>query len=426
MKNLTELHSALEASRPKALNLLQELVRIPSITGDETKIQSRLADHFREMGLECDVWNPQRSDLESHPAFSDDGLPLGDRPVVVARWPGGDRSGRSLILNGHVDVVPLGELNTWTEDPWSGSLRDGKVWGRGSCDMKGGLVAGITAVHALRQIGFAPAGDICIESVIGEETGGAGTLAAVLRGYRADGAIILEPTSLDLCPAGAGAASFRIHTKGRAAHGALREEGVSAIEKFYVVHQEIHHLEQRRNERFNDPLWAKGRLVAPISIGKLQSGEWPSTVPDMLIAEGRYGVLPGETLSEARSEFEEAIQSAANRDPFLTQNPPVIEWFEGQFEPARTPLESPLIQLLAQAHETEVGQQAVIRGVPYGSDLRFFTNHANMPAVLYGPGDVAVAHSANECVSFEEVMMVASVVASTIIHWCGRSPQRSL
>jgi len=403
----------------QCVDFLSALVATPSITGQEKDAQSRVEQRLRVMGLEVDSWCPTRNELERHPAFSDDGLPIGDRPVIVARWRGTDPNARALILNGHIDVVPEGDANSWTDGPWSGAVRDGRLWGRGSCDMKGGLVAAFTAVAALQNLNIRPRGDVLIESVIGEETGGAGTLATLIRGYRAEAAIILEPTRMSVCPIGAGALTFRIHVQGRSAHGAVRLQGVSAIEKFHKLMKVIEAFEERRHNGFHHPLFARGELVAPISVGRVQAGDWPSTVPETLIAEGRYGIFPGENSSEARQQFEHAIAQAANDDDWLCRNPPRVEWFEGQFEPGLTPSDAAIIGELAAAHSDVCGRQAQTHGVPYGSDLRLFTNNGGMHAVLYGPGDVRVAHSLNEYVPLDEVRGVAKVVARVIANWCG-------
>ena len=412
------LDDSVDALDSFCLDLLQELVRTPSITGDERSAQLKLATRLKEMGLEVETWSPTRSELEDHPAFSDDGLPLGDRPVVVARKRGTRAGAKSLILNGHIDVVPTGDDRAWTNGPWSGDVRDERLWGRGACDMKGGLAAGITALAALDRLGVRLRGDVLIESVIGEETGGVGTLSTLLRGYRADAAIILEPTRMALCPIGAGALSFRIHVRGRAAHGALRTEGVSAVEKFYGVMRHIEELERRRHANFHHPLFQTGELIAPISIGRIQAGDWPSTVPETLSAEGRYGVLPGENIQAAREQFEAAIQKASDADEWLRANPASVEWFEGQFEPGETPLDGAIISDVTTAHQDVCGRAVRMHGVPYGSDLRLFTNTGGIHAVLYGPGDVRIAHSLNEFVPLDEVRRVAKVVARTIAHWC--------
>jgi acetylornithine deacetylase len=401
-----------------AIRFLQDLIRIPSITGSETEAQLFFADRLRELKLEVDCWNPKTEDVQTHPTFSDDGLPLGERPVVVGHLRGKDPKARSLILNGHMDVVPPGEESAWTDGPWSGAFRDGKVFGRGSCDMKGGLVAGYLAISALQKMAIPLRGSVWIQSVIGEESGGVGTLAAVLRGYRADAAVVLEPTRTAICPVGAGAASFRIHVRGKASHGAMRLEGISSIEKFQLILSAIQQLEQTRHKNYQHPLYKADTLISPISVGKIQAGDWPSTVPESLVAEGRFGIFPEEKIQNARTEFENAIQSAADRDPWLRENRPTVEWFEGQFEPAQTALDSEIVSSLQKFHSDVHGGKPEIHGVPYGSDLRFFTNNAKMPAVLYGPGDVRMAHSLNEFVPVSEIISVAKVVAVTLIDWC--------
>jgi len=402
-------------------SFLQGLVRIPSVTGAEAEIQKYLAYCLQEMELKLDVWCPTRADVESHPAFCDDGLPLGERPVIVARWPGAESGARSLILSGHVDVVPPGDPARWADGAWSGEKREGRVWGRGACDMKGGLVAAISAIGALQRLGLKPRGDLLLQCVIGEETGGVGTLAAILRGYRADAAIVLEPTELSIGPVAAGALSFRLQVPGRAAHGALRAEGVSAVEKFQRLSDALTELERARHTGFRHPAYPPGALVAPLSIGTVRAGDWPSTVPDRLIAEGRYGVLPGESPAAARRQFEAALRAAADADPWLREQRPTVEWIEGQFEPAATDRDAPIVAALRAAHRSVLGSDPEVRGVSYGSDLRLLTNVARIPAVLYGPGDVRLAHAANEHIAIAEVMTAAKVVALATADWCGAS-----
>lgn len=394
---------------------LGELVRIPSVTGHEQAAQGRMEELLRASGMDVEVFWPRREELGGHPSFSDDGLPLGDRPVVVGRWAGARPGAPSLILNGHMDVVPAGNPARWSVDPWAGVIRDGSLWGRGSCDMKGGLVAGLGALAALRDAGLDPPGDVVFQSVIGEETGGAGTLACILRGDRADAAVVLEPTRLSICPVGAGAASFRLGVPGRASHAAMRAEGISAIEKFHVLHAALGELERTRHATFTHGAFEPHELVAPISVGTVAAGDWPSTVPDRLVAEGRCGVLPGERLADARRAFEEAVAGAARRDGWLAEHPPTVEWFEGQFEPAECPLDAPIVERLRAAIEACLGRPAEVRGVTYGSDLRFFTNEGGMQAVLFGPGDVRLAHSTGERVPIEEVLRAAEVLAALIM-----------
>jgi acetylornithine deacetylase len=280
--------------------------------------------------------------------------------------------------------------------------------------MKGGLAAAAIAVRAAMRLGLAPRRPILLQSVVGEETGGLGTLAGILRGYRADAAVITEPTSLELCPVQAGALSFRLHVPGKAAHGAMRRSGVSAVEKFLPVFEALSRLEARRNGDFRHPLFPEGTLVAPLSVGKLSAGNWPSTVPEELVAEGRFGIFPGEDCEAARESFEGSLRSSTSADPWLAENPVEVEWFEGQFESGETPLDAPILRELGDSHREAVGREPVTHGVSYGSDLRLFTRYAGMHAVLYGPGDVRLAHSANEALPLEELQKAAEVLTSLI------------
>jgi acetylornithine deacetylase len=356
--------------------------------------------------------------LKDHPGFSDDGFSPDSRVNVMGQWHN-DGGGRSLILNGHVDVVPTGPENLWNKSPWSGSVKNGRIYGRGSCDMKAGLGAGIFAVQVLQSIGFKPDGNIMIQSVVGEESGGCGTLTNIVKGYSADAAVILEPTSLKICPIQSGALTFRLTIPGRATHAAMRWDGVSAIEKFNLIHQSIIKFEKERHDSFNVTYFESRDRVAPINIGTIKGGEWHSTVPESVVAEGRFGVFPSETTRNARDAFEDHISEISNNDPWLKDNPPVVEWFEGQFEPGQTDPEHPVIDKLMASHLTATGYAPIIEGVTYGSDLRLFTNHAHIPAVLFGPGDVRLAHAANEFVEIKEVLTSVKVVANMIVNWCG-------
>ena len=414
--NPTTVRKAVESRRDELIAFASSLVRSPSLPGEEGPVQELVAAQLRSMGLETRVLPVRFDNLRDHPAFGDDGFTPDGRVDVIGRWagPGG---GRSLILNGHVDVVSPGDASLWTDSPWSGVVRDGFLHGRGSCDMKSGLAAGIFSLVVLHDLAWRPRGDIIVESVTGEESGGCGTLAAIVDGIRADGAVILEPTGLALCPVQSGALTFRIIVPGKAAHGAMRQHGVSAIELFARLHSAILGLERARHGLVGTDLYDDPDYVAPVSIGTIRGGEWHSTVAELVVAEGRFGVFPGESVEAARASLEECVRSAASEDPWLMEHPPRIEWFEGQFESGETPSDHPLVQGLAQAHRAVLRDDARVRGVPYGSDLRLFTNHANMPAVLYGPGDVRVAHAVNERIQVDEIVDAVAVLATFISSW---------
>ena len=376
--------------------------------------------NFERWVFSVAILKSELAELEGHAAFSDDAVPFVDRLNVVGTW---NRTaageGYSLILNGHVDVVPTGNEDLWRLPPWGGVVEEGRLHGRGSCDMKAGVTAGIFACEALRNLGFQPANNVIIETVIGEESGGVGTLTTLVKSVTAAAAIITEPTRLQICPVQAGALSFRIKMTGRAIHASMKHLGVSAVEKFCLLFAAVQQLDRERHERYSNPLFEFPENIAPINIGIVRAGDWPSTVPDELIAEGRFGVFPGQSTEAARAELAACLAKVTASDEWLAGHPPELEWFEGQFESGETPTEEPVIQCLSRCHSDLLGKAPDVRGVTWGSDLRLFTNHGNIPAVLYGPGDVALAHTVEESVDLAEVFTCADVLAHTITRWCG-------
>ncbi len=414
-----KIRQAIENLKDDMITYIRRLVQTPSLPGDEKEVQEMIAQKLIQLNFNVDMVPIQKKKLVSHPAFSDDGFAYANRFNVVGDWISQTNTGRSLILNGHMDVVSPGDVSMWNDSPWSGHIDNGRIYGRGSADMKAGMSAAIFACQALQKIGFHPAGRVQIQSVVGEETGGCGTLTNILEGYNADAAIIAEPTQLRALPVQAGALSFRLRVRGKSIHACMKNQGVSAIEKFYILFQEIEAFDRRRHQSYSNPLFPDRQNVAPINIGTLFSGNWPSTVPDHLIAEGRFGIFPGESVDAARAAFIETIEKAASQDEWLKENPPEVEWFEGQFESGSTPLDSDLLQTLSQCHRKVLNREICIAGATYGSDLRLFTNYAQIPAVLYGPGDVKEAHAVNESIAISEIMEAANVLAYTIVKWCG-------
>ncbi len=405
------------------LRALAMLVGIPSLGGTaaEHEAQDAVASLLGEQGMIVDRWEIDLPRLSTHPDCSWE--IQRDRAIGVVGILGEDRGGRSLIFNGHVDVVPAGDRQRWRSDPWQATIADGRVYGRGALDMKGGLCCAIFAARAIAAAGARLRGRLIVQSVIGEEDGGLGTLATILRGHTADAAIVAEPTELKVAPAQAGAHNFRLTVYGAAAHGCVREEGVSAIEKFAPLHQAILDLERRRNDRLratdSSGLFARYRTPNAICIGTVRAGEWASSEAEQLIAEGRYGIGIGEDPAAARAELEQAIAAAAAQDPWLRAHPPTLEWWGGRFDPASTPLDAPIVQTIAACDQTIRGALAIFEGMTYGADMRLLTNVAGIPTVLYGPGDVRDAHRPNESVAIADLLTATRVLALTALRFCG-------
>ena len=413
-----KINKAINDNKDDIIAFVQELVRTPSLANHESGVQQIIHNKLNSIGLSSKIIPVIFSELEHHPAFNDDGFSPDSRINVTAVWKGKNNA-KSLILNGHVDVVPIGPEKLWDDDPFSGNIIDGKIYGRGSCDMKAGLSSGLFAISILKYLGFVPDGDIIFQSVVGEESGGCGTLTNIVKGYNADAAIILEPTSLKLSPIQSGALTFRLKVPGKATHASMRWDGISAIEKYSLIHQSIINFEKERHDSFDVEYYQSKDRVAPINIGTIEGGQWHSTVPESIIAEGRLGVFPGESNAKARQCFEDHINKFAQSDNWLKDHPPAIEWFEGQFESGQTSLDHPLIKELGKTYTNVSNQDAIIEGVTYGSDLRLFTNHANIPSVLFGPGDVRLAHAANEYIPISEILISTEVIANMIVNWCG-------
>jgi acetylornithine deacetylase len=393
------------------VRLAQELIRIPSVTGEERSAQERAGEVLSEAGLEVDRFEPDVEQLRSQPRFP--GMEVDRKEAVLVAGVLGPKGDRSLILNGHIDVVPPGERNAWHASPWSGHVQHGWLFGRGAADMKAGLAVGIASAAALKKSGLPMRGRLIVQSVVGEEDGGLGTFAMIQRGFRADAAIILEPTRLRLIPAQAGALSFRLRVSGEAAHASVRYEGVSALEKFQVVRERLMQLERTLNENPH-PLFAHYPIPYALSIGMLRSGSWSAMVPDWLECEGRIGVPIGMASSKVRALLEEAVQETGRQDSWLHDHPPQVQWFGGQFDPAEVDPDLYAFHSLREAHRAEIGVEAELDGAPYGSDMRLFLHEAEMPAILYGPGDIRQAHHADEWISVEELKQAARIITAAV------------
>lgn len=397
------------------------LVQIPSVSGTEAEheVQAAMAARMTEGGLEVDHWRIDLDALTAHPDFPGMEVDRSEAWGVVGRLAGtGAHGAPTLMLNGHVDVVPTGDPSAWAGDPFSGAVRAGRIHGRGACDMKAGLLAAHWAVQAIRTAGVSLDGDVLVAAVQGEEDGGMGSFALLERGWTADACVIPEPTDLDVIPANAGALTFRLRVRGLATHAARRSDGVSAIDKFWLVHRALAELEARRHQVV-DPLAARWPLAHPLSIGSVRSGDWASSVPDLLVAEGRLGVAIGEPVDDARAALEAAVAEVCERDPWLRDHPVEVEWWGGQFASGRLPAGSDLVERVQRAHRLVGGPaDQEVYGAPYGSDLRLLTGLGGIPTVQYGPGDVQLAHGPHESVPVEEVVTAARTLALLVLDVC--------
>jgi acetylornithine deacetylase len=415
----TERRALTAVDAADAVALLVELVRVPSIGGTdaEADIQHRLAKRLMDLDLDVDLWPLDLPALSETPGFPGTECARTEAWGLVGTAPGATAV-PSLILQGHVDVVPPGDLARWSGDPFDPVVSAGRIAGRGTCDMKAGVVANLAALAAVRRAGVVLRDSFALHFVIGEEDGGLGAVGTLARGHTGRACVITEPTSGTLITANAGALTFRIEVPGIATHGSTAYAGHSAIDAYLVIHQALARLQERRN-RLVEPLMTEYPVAYPISVGRLSAGDWPSSVPDLLVAEGRMGTRIEEQPTDARAALEQAVADAAAADPFLRRHPPRVLWGGGQFAGGHLPTPSGLREMVATAHADALGRSRPReRGAPYGSDLRLYQG-GGIPTLHYGPGDVRLAHGPDESVSVEELLTVTSVLVLAILRACG-------
>ncbi|MEH7351829.1 peptidase, partial [Gottfriedia acidiceleris] len=322
--------------------------------------------------------------------------------------------------NGHIDVVPEGEISSWERHPYSGEIVGNRLYGRGTTDMKGGNVAALFAIEAIKKCNIPLKGDIYFESVIEEESGGAGTLATILRGYVADAVLIPEPTKMKIFPKQQGSVWFRVKVKGKVAHGGTRYEGVSAIEKSIMVINHINQLEKVRNTRLlDDPLYKNVPIPIPINIGKINGGTWPSSVSDLVTLEGRLGVSPNETIEEAKLEITRWLKTLSLIDDWFIENPVEIEFFGARWLPGSIDPGHPFMESLKKSYQSVYKNEPIIEASPWGTDGGLFTQIKQIPTIVFGPGETKVAHYPNEYIDLDELFRCAEVIAHTLLDWCG-------
>lgn len=414
------------------VGLVGDLVRIPTVnpkfeTSDglnrESDLQAHLAGVLQSIGLETETF---------------DALP--GRPNLIGHGVG--RDDRSLVLNGHIDVVPTGDLSLWSVDPFGGTIKDGRLYGRGSLDMKAGVAAGVAAVKALRDAGLTLDGWIDIHSVVDEEAGGFGSIEAVKRCRKPAGVLVLEPTWGEILPAEGGLDWVRVTIRGRTGHSGWRYNeiypqpqspgrivpAVNAIELGTRFLNALRDFERDRARRLFHPLLPPG--VNSINPGAMRAGSGlgpdglpvvmtnPAIIPDVFVVDLDYKFLPQEDPREVRAEFERFVHHFAQTETWLRENPPAVQWdLHGlYFPPMDTPVDHGLVRSLV-ANRTSLGLTAEIKGFIAVCDAAHYAG-AGVPGVIHGPSGNGL-HGADEYVDIDSIVETTRVIAMTAIDWCG-------
>jgi len=334
------------------MGTISELVRIPSLTGQEAEAQKYMHRLYSDLGLKVTSRDADRDKIRRHKAYVKSEFDYSGRPNIIGVREG-KPSAKSLVLNGHIDVVSPEPVAEWEFSPWEGKAVGNKLYGRGACDMKAGLIANYYALKALLETGFNPEGTVILQSVIEEETmAGGGTLACLLEGFTADGLVIPEP-NMKIIIAHPGVIFFKVKVIGKSAHAGMAHTGVNAIGKMNRVYDALVELDEKRAQDNRYPLFEKqsGRSCH-LNIGTCRAGDWVSTVPGWAELDCRMSHLPAEDPDEVRRQVEQAVTRAAEGDEWLRQHPPKVIWYERQVIPWEQAPDDPFILAFKSAADS--------------------------------------------------------------------------
>lgn len=421
------VYEQIEADVEEMVDFLADMVDKRTVIGNEKPGQEVVVEKFEDMGLEPDVFTPDVETLRDHEAFFEtqpyQEVGYDDRPNVVATVEGaGD--GPTLALSGHMDVVPVTE-SEWEHDPFTLEREDGRLYGRGSGDMKGGIAAYVHAVECLRKLDVTLEGDLYLQSTLEEEDGGVGGLLAVLEaGYQPDGAIIAEPFGVpNLGMASAGVRYFELTVRGKSAHVGRGYKGVNALDKAMTVYEALRELDAERKARTDFP--PAYRLdpdmqghETNLNIGIIEAANWPAIIPGEVTMRGRLGWPPGEESEEVMAELRGAIESAAAEDEWLAEHPPELKFFGLQADPHEVDPDQKLMRIAMANAEAATGREGVFYGGAAGNDTRYYKRYYDIPATSVGPEAVDI-HGADEHVTVESLVETAKTIAGTTIDYCG-------
>ena len=410
---IRRLETAIDERRDELVALVADLVRRPSELGHEAEAQAFVHGHLADSGLEAASWDLDDT-IHEQPNSGQSGVPFAGRPNVTARRRGsGD--GRSLILNGHIDVVSPEPVAAWTHDPWGATVVGDLMYGRGAYDMKSGVALNLFLPRLIRDLGLPLAGDLTVHSVIEEECTGNGALAASLRD-RADAAVVTEPEGGAFTHAHLGVLWFRVAITGRSWHAMQAWRGVNAITKAVPIIQALGRLDARLNEEHH-PVWAGIEHPINLNIGVIQGGDWPSTVPGACELHCRLSFYPGQSIADVRAEIERTVREAANADDWLRDHPPVVTYDGFQTAGSVVAWDEPFVTLLGEHHRRVMGRAMRPRVGTSVNDMRYY-NFTGTPAGCYGATG-GNGHAADEWLDLTSMAPAAKVLGGFILDWCG-------
>jgi acetylornithine deacetylase len=414
-----KLQDTIAARKDEIVALARDLIRFPSTKGNEADAQRFYANKLRDLGADVEIFEPDIEKMRKHPAFVSDRETFAGSPVAAGVLKGG-KGGRSIILCGHMDVVDPG-VGQWTNSPWDPVVQNGRLYGRGSVDMKGGTAAHYTAVKVIKEMGLQLKGDVTILSTIDEECGSTGILSLIDRGYKADAGICTEPVSLKVTVATTGSTWFKVKVFGKSAHGGVSYAGVNALYKAIPIIECIRRVEEERRLRLfgTVPVYNGAPIPFCAGVNKITGGTWPAIVPAEVILEGRVGISPFEKLEDVQRELEDAIYLATQADPWLRAHMPQIAYYESRWNSGCVPEDHAFVGTLREACKQVRGVEGEIAGMFACSDSGTLIQFGDTPTIDFGPGPQNMAHQTDEYVDIEDLVTTAQVIAVTLVDWCG-------
>jgi acetylornithine deacetylase len=342
--------------------------------------------------------------------------------LIAALPQNGAPKGRSLILQGHIDVVPTGPIEMWDRPPFSGTVEDGWLHGRGAQDMKMGISAMVFALDAISAAGLAPASPVFVQTVTEEESTGNGALAALVRGCRADACLVPEPTANTITRAQTGALWFKLRVRGKPVHVARTQTGSNAILSAYGLIKALQDLTAAMNEAArSDPWFAAVPDPVKFNPGIIRGGDWASSTPAWCEVDCRIGILAGQSLESLKRGIEDTVKAAAKDDPFLAASPPDIVWNGFQAEGAVLAPGTEAERALASAHRNVFGKEMEERLSTAVNDTRYHNLYYGIPGLCYGPAGKGM-HGTNERANLDSLRQTTLVIARFIAEWCKLRP----
>jgi acetylornithine deacetylase len=413
-----ELTAATAALRGETVRMLSELVALPSLLGDEAGAQAWMADTLGTMGLRVDRFDIDEARLRTHPGWSPSLVSYDGRPNVVGVHTPREATGRSLILNGHIDVVPVGNASMWTTPPFAPRVDGDRLYGRGAADMKAGIVAYLNAFRALNSLGLQPAAPVFLQSVIEEECTGNGALACLVQGYHADAAVIPEPGNA-IMVGQLGVMWLSLEVTGVPVHAMVAHTGTNAIDAARNLFAELKLLEREWNEPARrHALWCAHEHPINFNLGRLVGGEWPSSVATTCRADLRLSFYPDMTREQVKAAVEarlaEAHAAMAGREGIRY----TVTYRGFQSEGCVLDRAAPLVTELAAVHREVTGSEVALTVSTGTTDARSFNLYGPIPATCYGPQGADI-HGIDEWVSIDSTMQVTEVLARFVARWCG-------